>query len=343
MHPLLQRQIKRFIGEFELDRAQAEVELADEIRCPSRSVFAGPPGLQEFDGPLAVLRGQVALAPHLVDLDGVVEGHAHLPLHLLADGRAGRGGDQLLAPFAGPFGPLAGVELALHADAGRRRPGSDAEPQFRDGAFLFAQVVGNGRRPLEPGLDGGLLLVPVAPGDVVGGAEVGVQQDLLGRHADRRMGVALQLGGRLDGQGVVLDRPLEVGLGPRAVQVAHQALGPGLDVLALAAGGDGPLRLGDGLREPRQLAEDLGPGNAVLGVLGGQTDRLVGRGEGLGRVARLGQQLRLEPMGPGVLRREFQGLVQVAEADVGLALQVRLRPQHERLGMQPAPGRSAPP
>ena len=77
-----------------------------------------------------------------------------------------------------------GIDPAAHAHVGGQRAGVDAEELLLAAAFVVDQVVGHGHGPLEPAGHGLVLLFPLAPGDVVGGAEMGVDQHFLGRHAE---------------------------------------------------------------------------------------------------------------------------------------------------------------
>ena len=144
----------------------------------------------------AVLQGVLLIGPHLVDLGGVVQGHAQLPLQLRLMERVAGGGDQLVARLRRSRPPWARGRARRAAHVGGHRPNLDAEDRLRAAAFIADHVVGHGHGPLEPLGHGLILFFPIAPGEIVRGAEMGVDQHLLGRHPNRRM----RIGGKRIGQ-----------------------------------------------------------------------------------------------------------------------------------------------
>ena len=133
---------------------------------------------------------------------------------------------------------------------------------------------------------------------------------------------------------MVLDGPPVIGLGARGRDVAQQAQGAGLHVRTLRAEFDALFRLAGRFLQQPGAGQHLRLRHPVMTLLRLQADRLGAVDHRLLIFAEGSQHAAAQPVRPGVAGLKLQGLVQVAEAEVRPRVEVRLRPQHERLGAE---------
>ncbi len=271
------------------------------------------------------------IVANLADLQGVVAGHAEVPLQAGLADRIGRV-NQDLAAVHRQFDPGGRVPFSPQPNANGHRPRGDAKAKLRTSGLVVHEIVGPLRGLAEPDFHGLFLVLPRAPGDVVCAAEVGVQQHFLGRLANRRMLAGSQGAGQLRGLGVITIRSAIVGRVARGGDVAQQASGPGLDLRQIGGQFDRLFRLVHGLLQPARLGQRLRLRHAAMRVARREPRRLRPRRRRLLILAQGDQRAAPQHVAPGAVRLEQQGLVEVAKAELGMGVEIRFRAQEERLG-----------
>ena len=175
-----------------------------------------------------------------------------------------------------------------------------AEGQFRSAAVSSDHRAGLGLGQIQPADHGLGLVFPRPPGNVVGAAEVGIDEHLLRREPDRRMGIAAQRIGEPDRLGVEAQGLLEVGFDARGRQIADQAGRPGLDVRPVGAEVDGLAGFVEGLAQAVGPDQELGQRHAVLGILGVQLHGGRGLDHRLAHFVHRRQHPAQQPTRPGI-------------------------------------------
>jgi len=225
-----------------------------------------------------------------------------------------------------------GIDFAANAHQRGHRPDVGAKRLFAASALVLHQIVTDLEGALEPMADGFALFLPIAPSDVVGGAQMGVHQRFLGRHANGRMRTARKRIGGLHGLGVERQGLAIIGLRAGSRQIAHQTERFGPDVRLLLAGLHGAPGILQRLRKTPNLGQHLGSGQAIVRRFGIEPNGLVGRADGLLILLHRRQRAAAQPVGPRVVRLQFDRLLGVETSQFAVVVQRRLGAKHERLG-----------
>ncbi len=167
-----------------LDRVQrthAEVQPSQQIRFVRRLLTVRGRRFQILHHERAVRQCVLMVSARLIGLQCIVKRQPQFPLQPLPPPFVVRSPHQLARGANRVLRPIHRIQLALRAGAGGQRLSDHEQTRRCVGPFMLNQILRGMVRGREPLGDDTLLLLPIAPGDVVRYTQIRLDQHLLRR------------------------------------------------------------------------------------------------------------------------------------------------------------------